>query len=186
MQFTRSILKSSLFLTLALSIAVTANPRRSDAIVGLVFANPVVVGTAAFLSIGGAAILISGLQNPPAPESRREYWISGSMVLFAGILLLDASEIVGTSNEEFGPMVIHFNEISSARAAECGVSDEDRETFNSELEQLDGIIQTIAANPAVINAPAGAPRERAARAAARLEYENGISAGTKNVIRRCL
>lgn len=119
-----------IFLAFLLTLTTLTMSRPSHAVVGLATGNPVVTILGA-ASLGGAGIYMAAGANDTIGESFVRAFF-GLIVGAVGLTLLD------------GEQAYEFAEISSSEARSLGVSAEEREAFNLELDQVNAIAEAVA------------------------------------------
>ncbi|MGK5088624.1 hypothetical protein WDW86_13785 [Bdellovibrionota bacterium FG-2] len=136
------------FLVLVLCALVTSSalaPKRAHAVVGLATANvPAMIVGGALLAVGGGLVLDAAIPRKPInPVGEVLRAFVGAVELLAGGTLGIAGLVV---LDQEGSKEIAFSELSIEQATALSVTDESREVYNQELEELNAIKDSVASD----------------------------------------
>jgi hypothetical protein len=122
-------MKKFFVVSMSVLVLLIGDIRVSRGAVGLATQDPVVAIIGAMLSLAGGALLVSAKINPPDITEVRPFRRSGITFLVLGLIILDEENHRA-----------QFMELTESEASRCGISNKNREVYNSELEELNAVL----------------------------------------------
>lgn len=119
------------FLACLLTLSIFSLSRPAHAVVGLATGNPVVTVLGAATLGGSVIFLTTGSSDDLGTSLLMAFW--GFIAGAVGLTLLDGEE------------AMEFAELSTKDALSLGITPEEREAFNTEIDQVNAVAEAVSA-----------------------------------------
>jgi predicted tellurium resistance membrane protein TerC len=129
-----------LSLTLILTLTISLAPKRADAIVGLATGAAPVAVTGLVIALGGRLMIYSAANGHMDEFSSLAYALIGLYGIFVGTVVLDENNLS-----------VEFSKVNPETTSKLGLSSDEVEIFNSEIDELNLMANEISSRAKTVN-----------------------------------